>query len=238
MANAADEARAKAQKARDEQAAAEKAKADREKAAADANGGQAAGSDQAEASARARDDGQSPAADAESLDPKTLLARLDAQDRLIKTLTAQQAGATGPAPDANKDVSAAGPGAQFDPRLTRPLPAGVTSAPSTQPMPAGSDGGSGGAGITGGPGALWGTDPRGAPVQARTYPGLEEEDVVVVAAGYHDDQIRNPGDIILGYTGPAASWFVPKSLYDEVGPDRAVRQFKRWIEEDNRRRAA
>jgi|VirMetMinimDraft_7_1064189.scaffolds.fasta_scaffold00089_50 hypothetical protein len=238
MANAADEARAKAQKARDDQAAAEKEKADKAKAETDAKGGQTAGGDQTEASAQARADGNSPAADAESLDPKALLARLDAQDRLIKTLQAGMAGATGPAPDENKDVTAAGPGAAFDPRLTRPLPAGVTSAPSTQPMPAGNGGGSGIGDITGGTGALWGTDSRGAPVQARTYPGLEEEDIVVVAAGYHDDTIRNPGDIIRGYTGPAASWFVPKSLYDEVGPDEAIRRFKGYIAEDNRRRAA
>jgi len=235
--SAADKARAAAQEAKDKQADAEKAKADREKAAADASGGQTGGGDQRQASAKDRADGNSPAADAESLDPKALLARLDAQDRLIKTLQAGMAGAQGPAPDQNKDITAASPGASFDPRQTRPLPPGVSSAPSTQPMPAGADAMST-SGLGAGTGALWGTDARGAPVQARTYPMLEEEDIVVIAAGYHDDTIRNPGDIIRGYNGPAASWFVPKKMYDKLGPDEAVRQFKRAIAEDNRRRAA
>ena len=213
MANAADEARAKAQEAREKQAAEEKAKA--EKAA------QEAAKQPGGAQTDAVKDGDAPAPEPEGLDAKSLLARLDAQDRLIKTLTAQMAGAEGQKSNEAKDVTAVSPGAGFDPRLTRPLPAGVSSAPITQPMPESNGGGSSGVAAIGGAG-LWGTDTRGGPVQARAYPGLEEEDVVVTATGYHDDTIRNAGDIIRGYTGPAASWFVPVGFVKKVGSTEAA----------------
>jgi hypothetical protein len=226
----ADEARAKAQEAREKQAAEEKAKAEKaSQEAAKAPGG---------AQTDAVEEGQAPAPDAEGLDAKSLLARLDAQDRLIKTLTAQMAGAEGQKVDEAKDVTAASPGSGFDPRLTRALPAGVSSAPSTQPMPLSNGGGAGGVAAVGGS-ALWGSDARGGPVQARAYPGLEEEDVMVTATGYHDDTIRNAGDIIRGYTGPAASWFVPTELVKKVGSmEAAAREWRAKLTEFAVRAAA
>jgi hypothetical protein len=229
MANAAEEARAKAQEARDKQAAEEKAKAEQaSKEAAKQPGG---------AQTDSVKEGLAPAPDAEGLDAKALLSRLDAQERLIKTLTAQMAGAEGPKTDEAKDVTAVSPGAAFDPRLTRPLPAGVSSAPGTQPMPQ-SNGGTGGVAAVGGA-ALWGSDARGGPVQARAYPNLEEEDVVVTATGYHDDTIRNAGDIIRGYTGPAASWFVPTELVKKVGTmEAAAREWRAKLQDFAVRAAA
>jgi hypothetical protein len=220
----ADDARAKAQAARDAQAEAEKAKADKEAQAAkdrsDGGGAQSDG-DQRE--------GDAPPVDAGGLDPTALLARLDAQDRLIKTLTAQMAGAQGPAVGEPKDTQAASPGAALDPRITRTMPPGVSSSPALQPMPAG-DGGRGGSVAALGGSALWGENRAGGPVQARAYPNLQEEDVVVTATGYHDDTIRNAGDIMRGYTGPAASWFVPASWIEKFGNiEDAARRWKREI---------
>lgn len=234
MANAADDARAKAQEAKDKQAAEEKAKAEKADAAAKQrqNGeGGPAGEKGADAAVAA---GQAPEVDPEATDPKAYLARIDALERLVKTLTAQQAGGAGPAPSENKDITAAGPGAAFDPRLTRPLPAGVSSAPSMQPIPAGINDPAT-ALAPGDARAIWGTDAKGEPVQARTYGALEDEDVMVVATGYYDDAVRNPGDIITGYTGPAGSWFVPHGLVKEAGGIEAARV--RWAD-FMRRRAA
>lgn len=220
MANAADEARAKAQEARDKQAAEEKAKAEKAAQGGDKPGAAPEGD--------AVKQGLAPATDVEGLDAKTLLSRLDAQERLIKTLTAQMAGAEGQKIDEAKDVTAVSPGAGFDPRLTRPLPAGVSSAPGTQPMPQ-SSGGTGGVAAVGGA-ALWGSDTKGGPVQARAYPNLDEEDVVVTATGYHDDTIRNEGDIMRGYTGPAASWFVPTEMVKKLGSvEEAAREWRKKL---------
>lgn len=226
----ADDARAKAQAAREAQAKAEKDKA--EKAA---QGGSDDGGAQSDPNAG---DVPVPPVEAEGLDPKALLARLDAQDRLIKSLSAQVAGMEGPKLDEAKDTQVAASGAANDPRLVRPLPAGVSSSPALQPMPA-SDGGRGGSLPVVGGSALWGETASGGPVQARAYPELDEEDVVVVATGYHDDTIRNVGDIIRGYVGPAASWFVPKALYEKFGgAEQAARHWRNELAEFARRKAA
>jgi hypothetical protein len=216
----ADEARAKAQEARDKQAADEKAKAEKAAQGGDKPGAAPEGD--------AVKDGLAPATDVEGLDPKSAASRIDALERLVATLTAQTAGNTGPALDEAKGIEAASPGAGFDPRMVRPLPAGVSSAPSTQPMPL-SNGGTGGVDAVGGS-ALWGSDAKGGPVQARAYPGLEEEDVVVTATGYHDDTIRNAGDILKGYTGPASSWFVPVGLVKKLGSgEDAAREWRKKL---------
>lgn len=213
---AADDARAAAQKAKEDQAAKEKAEAEKAKAADAAKGGAGAVPGGEKPPADAVKDGQAPPVDPESLDVKALLTRLDAVERMNATLTAQMAGMTGPAVNEAKDVTAVSPGAAFDPRATRPLPAGVSSAPAMQPIPAGLGDGGIALGATDAR-AVWGNDAKGNPIEPRRYGGLEEEDVMVVATGYYDDAVRNPGDVLRGYTGPMGSWFVPVSLVKEAG---------------------
>ena len=223
----ADEARAKAQAAKDAQADADKAKADKEaKAAQDRSDG---GGAQDGPVADAVKEGLAPPVDAEGLDPKALLARLDAQDRLIQSLMAQAPGGRGPAPDEAKDTQVAASGAAIEGRLTRVLPPGVSSAPALQPMPA-SDGGRGG-GIASLSGSALLGEAGASRASGRSYAALDEEDVVVIATGYHDDTIRNAGDVIRGYTGPAGSWFVPKDMVDKLGVDEAGRRWKRELAE-------
>lgn len=208
----AAEARKKAEEQREKQAAAEKERAEKEqKAAADSQGANAGPKNDADLK---------PEPEGGVLTMDQMRERLDAQDRLIQTLTAQMANSEGPATSETKDVAVASPGAQFDPRLQRPGLASVTSAPSNQPLPMSAAGG----GVEPSPDgfAAWGYAPDGSKVQAKRYKALKDTDVLVRRTGYYDDVIRNEGDIIRGYTGPAASWFIP---VDDAKDDNARR---RW----------
>lgn len=209
--NQADAARKRAEEQREKQEQAEKERAEKEAQAKKEAPGGAAGGDESKLV---------PKTDPEAASPDAYLARIDSLERLVKTLTAQMAGSEGPKPTETKDITVAGPGAQFDPRLQRPGLGGVTSGPSNQPLPMSA------ASVGVGPApdglAAWGYDPNGNKVTAKVYPQLTEEDIYVRRTAYYDDVIRNDGDIIRGYTGPAASWFIPLDAMD----DEKMR--KRW----------
>lgn len=213
----AAEARKRNEEQRAKQEAAEKERAEKEQAernsAAEKQTAKASTTEGATAEAPPEAPGGTPTME-------QLLQRLDAQERLIQTLTAQSAGNTGPAPTDAKDATVASPGAQFDPRIQSSGLAGVTSAPSNQPRP--TMGASGGISPQPDGFAAWGYTPAGEKVEAKRYPFLRDEDVLVRRTGYYDDTIRNEGETIRGYTGPAASWFIPV----DAAKDDASR--KRW----------
>lgn len=210
----AAEARKKAEEQRAKQEAADKERAEKAaKEAAETNASQ----DRKDAAA-----GDQPTADTPTGEPtiESLTQKLDAMSRLVETLTAQMALREGPAANEPKSAVVASPGAQMDPRTQRPGLGGVTSGPSNQPLPMSMAAG----GVEPRPSgfAAWGYDPQGNKITATEYPQLKDEDVIVRRTGYYDDVIRNEGETIRGYTGPAASWFVPAS----VGND--PRALKRW----------
>lgn len=143
--------------------------------------------------------------------PLDLAARLDGMERMMRTLMAGMAGTQGQAPEAPKDTTTVGPGAGFDPKLSGGAGPGVTSSNPLQPRPMV-------AGATSSPRemgaeAMWNSEANPTePRKAREYPTLADTDVRVRETGYYSDVIQNPGDIIRGYTGPAASWFYPLEI--------------------------
>jgi len=218
----AEEAREKKDRADAEQRekanrdAAEKARREAEKGDGDGAGG---GENEA---TRA---GQGAVTDQAAQSSEALLARLDAQDRLIATLTAQSKGSTGVGVEEAKNTTAAGPGAAFDPRITGRMGAGVTSGPSLQPHPSSGVEISRAVGLRDpndwedGEVTVWGRDPvTGRPIRPREYPQVKEQDVLVTKTGYHEDAVRNVGETIRGYTGPLASWFEPIDADGKVIP--------------------
>ncbi len=167
--------------------------------------------------------GQTEGGQAEA--PLDLAARLDGMERMMRTLMAGMAGAQGQAPEVPKDTTTVGPGAGFDPKLSGGAGPGVTSSNPLQPRPM----------VTAstptpnemGAEALWNSDVNPSePRRAREYPALTDTDVRVRETGYYSDVIQNPGDIIRGYTGPAASWFYPLDI-EENGMVNS-RALARW----------
>jgi len=167
--------------------------------------------------------------DERGVEEQAIGARQDPEDLARDTAAMQgRSGVEGLDPSEPKDTLIASPGAQFDPAAVPRTPGtGITSAPLGQPVPLSltanqrtpdpyefEDGES----------TVWGKDERtGKVIRPRTYPELENQDVLVIKSAYYQDAIRNEGEIIRGYSGPLASWMQP---LDSRGQEIPRNRFK------------